>query len=421
MGNYFSNLFASKRSTNTVVAPKDSFNEAWMNYYSLGTNANVNLNEVDKINTVYTCIKILSENISRLDINLKHNVSGIKTNYKQHPYYYLLKYQPNTYQSIETFLQILTTQLYLKGNAFVWKIKEKGRVVGLEIIETGYITDAIVNKGKLWYYAKSDDKFYPADSLLHFKLPVNKNGYFATNPIEALRLNINIGFKSETTVDNLYTNNAQSPLVLETTADQSNKKIDEALEIFKKKYSGFKNAGNIIVPPPLTTLKELKISVEDAKFLQSSVHSEQTIASAFGVPVSMLGHSDNKFANFQESALNFKQNTMSALMNIFLSELNFKLLEPAERMNDVEFDFDAEQLIDTNLIEKANVHKILKDAGAMSVNEMARKWNLEGVKNEYGDMHYMQSQYIPLEKYEQYASNKPQQQFNNIEEEKKEI
>ena len=85
------------------------------------SNSGVDVDEESalKISTVYACVKVISETIASLPLNLlKELTNGDSEKAKQHPLYTILKDVPNSEMSSFTFREMLMTNLLLWGNAY---------------------------------------------------------------------------------------------------------------------------------------------------------------------------------------------------------------------------------------------------------------------------------------------------------------
>ena len=287
------------------------------------------------------------------------------------------------------------------GNSYCQIEKDsKGKAIALHQFPLDYFDEIKLVKNKLYYYNRNDDKLYRGDEILHFKTLSKTDDYFGLSPLQSLQTSLNLNVKSQKTVDNFYSKNANTTKILEYTgAAGSNKKIDEVLDKFEQENSGVGEAGGTIIIPPNFKLSELKLSVEDAKFLETAAFSEKSIAALYGIPVSMLGHSDNKYSTYEQENIAFINNTISGLLSIITTELEFKLLTDTQIANNYQIEFDAEKLAGTTAADKATYYKTLKDMGVLSPNQVAAKLGYQTTDNEYMDYHYTQMQYVPLEKW----------------------
>lgn len=95
------------------------------------------------------------------------------------------------------------------------------------------------------------------------------------------------------------------------------------------------------------------------------------------------------------------------------SELEFKLLTEQQKFLGYNIDMDTEPLVGITIADKANYYKTMKDMGVATLDEIAAKTGFKGVGGELGGMHWMQMQYIPVEKWQEYIAMLKGVQMNN--------
>ncbi len=104
-----------------------------------------NKNEIDDIQeiTYYTCLKILSENIGKLSVNLK---DGEGNKIRNHSALNCLKVRPNPYMSPATFKSLMEYNRNHYGNAYAWlKYNRRGELVGIYPLQTQNVKIIIDN------------------------------------------------------------------------------------------------------------------------------------------------------------------------------------------------------------------------------------------------------------------------------------
>ena len=83
-----------------------------------------------KISAVYACVKVISETIASLPLNLlKELTNGDSEKAKQHPLYSILKDTPNSEMTSFTFREMLMTNLLLWGNAYALIKRDKAGMI----------------------------------------------------------------------------------------------------------------------------------------------------------------------------------------------------------------------------------------------------------------------------------------------------
>ena len=111
---------------------------------------------------VFACVRVLSESVASLPIDIIKDVNGDKTVDKDHPVYKLLAQRPNNYMTSFTWRQILMTNLVLNGNSYFNIIRDtSARPVSLEYIPSENV-DVKLQGGEIFYEIKEGgDGFGP--------------------------------------------------------------------------------------------------------------------------------------------------------------------------------------------------------------------------------------------------------------------
>lgn len=357
-----------------------------------------------QISTVYTCIKILGDTVSRLPLGVYHNGDQGRLKDKEHYLYDILHYNPNNYTTSQAFFAALEVARNLKGNAFarIHRKKATGMVESLEIIPVSRIKGYNVTNGNLYYKVapKDSDKTDTVNSvdMLHFKM-ISRDGIWGINPIEALRLNLSSSWEGMRTIEAFYRNNGINPKAIKSTVSGANQKMMlEALEKFKTEFTGSANAGKIIPLPPNTEIQELQMNTADAAFIATFQFNANQIAALYGIPPHLVGNFEaSKFNNVEQLQLNFKVNSISAIARMYRQELEFKLLTTAERKAGKSIEFALGGLVETDYKTRLEGHKTLANIGVVTPNAIAR---MEGFETyEAGDDHYIMSNMQSVEVY----------------------
>jgi len=366
------------------------------------TNRGVSNADAHIISTVYTCVNILSNTIARLPLTIVKKEGLNKTELTTHRLYNTIKFNPQSYYNDQQWKGQLISHLMFAGNSYAYINGNQ-----LEIIHPHLVNDIkeVETKGKvsLWYSITNNNSNRPAliknTDILHFKT-FSRNNFFGLNPIDSIKSEINIQYKAEKTVDSFFTRNGNATKFLESVvtnpSDLTGKGISEIIKNFTEKVS-IENTDAIVRIPPLHTIKELGLNTEAIQFLASNKYTVAQIGSVFGIPEFMLGVSTNsQYGKFEEQSIAFKQTTIQNLVSMILAELNFKLLTPMERAQGISIEFDLTPLDSIDTATKISYLTQMKNAGAISPNEMRVAFSLPAINNEKMNGYYMQSQYVNL-------------------------
>jgi len=362
------------------------------------------LSQGEKISTVFTCIKILGETLSKLPLEV-YNRDEIKGNLKDKGNYLydLLHFNPNNYTTSQAFIMAMEVNRNLRGNSFALINRDgNGFVKSLTILDPAAVCNYVVVDGDLYYSLEIGDKTQIVSSydLLHFRM-FTKDGIWGLNPIEALRMNLSTTWKGMHTIDSFYENNATSDKAIKSTVSGANQKIMlEAVEDFRKKYGGATKAGQLIPLPPNTEIQELKLNFDDAKFIDTIKFNAGQIAALFGIPPHMVGNTEaSKFNNVEQMNIGFKGDTITPIARMYRQELELKLLTAKQRKDGVSIAFNLNAMVETDYKSRIEGYKTLSQIGVISPNKIASIENLETDIN--GDVRLVPMNFMTLEKLKQ--------------------
>ena len=153
---FFSSLFRSRDK------PQNSLNGG--RYYFLfgHTTAGKNVNEMSamQMTAVYSCVRILSEAVAGLPLQLfRYNDKGGRERALDHPLYRLLHDEPNPEMTSFVFRETLMSHLLLWGNAYAQIVRNgKGDVLGLYPLMPNKMKVDRDDKGNLYYeYSRTSE------------------------------------------------------------------------------------------------------------------------------------------------------------------------------------------------------------------------------------------------------------------------
>lgn len=386
---------------NMWIGTSETYNDLIVPSLVSGTGIPYDLSGADKIAAVYTSIKILSETLSRMPLNIYTDGGEGRTVEKSHYLYPLLHYTPNSWTSQQTFFSALEFWRNLKGNSFARIYRNSnGEVNSLVLIPPSKVLDYKITNGELYYTLQTDNdeqEIINTSEILHFRT-MTKDGIWGVNPLEALRQNLGASYKGMLAIDSFYSNNAMSPKAIRSTVSGANQKaMIEALSEFNTKYAGAAKAGTMVTLPPNSEIIDLALNFADAEILATIKFSTQTIGALYGVPAWMLGILEQtKFASVETTMLDFKASTLSAIARMYRQELESKLLTTEERLNGVSIEFNFNALVETDSTTRINNLRTLQGMGIVTPNDVCK---LEGFPvYPEGNQHYMPGNYMTVSK-----------------------
>ena len=345
-----------------------------------------------KISTVYACVKVISETIASLPLNLlKELTNGDTEKAKQHPLYSVLKDVPNSEMSSFTFREMLMTNLLLWGNAYALiKRNKSGEIVELYplksknmVVERDMTTNAIKytytnNRGITKTYSPKQIFHIPAFSF---------DGIIGVSPITYAREAMGLALATEEFGARFFGNGARPGGVLEHPGVL--KDPEKLRESWNKVYQGTANSHKVAVLEEGMKYHEIGMSPEDSQFLQTRSFQIAEICRIFRVPPHMVGDlSRSTFSNIEHQSIDFVVHTIRPWLVRWEQAIARALLSEEERTI-YYAKFNVDGLMRGDFVTRMNGYAIARQNGWMSANEIRALENMNKIPADQGGDLYL--------------------------------
>ena len=398
-----SGLFRSRdKPENSTVGSRYSF-------YMGGTAAGKVVTERSamQMTAVYACVRILSEAVAGLPLNLYHyNDDGGKNKALDHPLYRLLHDEPNPEMSSFVFRETLMTHLLLWGNAYAQIIRNgKGEIIALYPLMPNKMTVSRDENGQLYYtYQKTQDEL-PKDNnytvILHpsdvLHIPgLGFDGLVGYSPIAMAKNAIGLAIATEEYGSKFFANGAAPSGVLEhpgTIKDPT--KIRES---WQATFGGSGNSNKIAVLEEGMKYTPISISPEQAQFLETRKFQINEIARIFRVPPHMVGDLDkSSFSNIEQQSLEFVKYTLDPWVVRWEQSIQRTLLTSEEKKTYF-VKFNVEGLLRGDYQSRMQGYSVGRQNGWMSANDIRELEDLDRIPaEEGGDLYLVNGNMLPLQ------------------------
>ena len=416
----FTSLFRSRdKPENSTVGSRYAF-------YMGGSSSGKVVTErtAMQMTAVYACVRILSEAVAGLPLNLyRHNNDGGKEKALDHPLYLLLHDEPNPEMSSFVFRETLMTHLLLWGNAYAQIIRNgKGEIVALYPLMPNKMQVNRDDNGQLYYiYQKSQEEvpnskdFYvrlESSDVLHIP-GLGFDGLVGYSPIAMAKNAIGLAIATEEYGSKFFANGAAPSGVLEhpgTIKDPS-----KVRESWMSQFGGSANSGKIAVleegmkytpisisPEQAQFLETRKfqpigISPEQAQFLETRKFQINEIARIYRVPPHMVGDLEkSSFSNIEQQSLEFVKYTLDPWVVRWEQSIQRTLLTPAEKKSYF-VKFNVEGLLRGDYQSRMTGYATARQNGWMSANDIRELENLDRIPaEEGGDLYLVNGNMVPI-------------------------
>lgn len=370
-----------------------------------------NINEV----TYYTCLKMLSETMAKLPLKYYQDTKEGRVRADPTKTYDVLVNRPNPFMTPTTFWGTVELNRNHYGNAYVFMRKEvvkSGKyVIGEELkdlwimpssqVELLVDDKGIFNRQGEIYYQYADEYsgntyLYRSEDVMHLKTFFTYNGIKGKSIKEILDDTIDGALESQHFMNNLYREGLSASMVMQYTADFSDKKIEQLQAKYKKFLTGSKNAGKVVPIPLGMQLQPINTrSLVDAQFFELKKYTALQIAGAMGIkPNQINNYEKSSYANSETQQLAFLVDTMLYILKQYEEEINYKVLSYRERKQGYLYKFNEKAILRTD--SKTQMENLTKGVnnGIYTPNEARGYMDLP--YKEDGNQLIVNGNYIPL-------------------------
>ena len=392
---FFTNLFKKPQKRDFISA---------MNAISRGASSGVSVdkNTALTFTAVWSAVRLLSESISILPINIfQREKNGDKTLALNNPSYYLLHNEPNNYMSSVAMFEKIMMDLCLSGNSFVHIVRSPRGLVQALIPLNAQDIKVKINEGQIFYHNQNSDIVLDDYDILHFK-GVSQDGIMGLSPITQNANAIGWGMALEEYGSKYFTNSAKLSGVLETDRALSEEAISRLRTSFSNTYNKLQNAQSTAILEEGLSFKPITISPEQSQFLASRIFSITEIARMFNIPTFMLQeHSKSSFNNIESLSQSYVTYTLMPYIRRMESEMNRKLFKTNEK-GKLFVEWNVNGLLRGDVKSRNDAYKTGINNGYMTINEVRRKENMNSIPD--GDSHYMPLNMTTIDKLGEDAS-----------------
>ena len=345
-----------------------------------------------KISAVYACVKVISETVASLPLNLlKELTNGDSEKAKQHPLFTLLKDAPNSEMSSFTYREMLMTNLLLWGNAYsLIKRNKLGQIVELYPLKSKNMKverDAVTKKIKYIYTNnKGITTTYTPKQVLHIPA-FSFDGVLGVSPITYAREAMGLALATEEFGARFFGNGARPGGVLEHPGVV--KDPEKLRDSWNKVYQGTANSHKVAVLEEGMKYHEIGMSPEDSQFLQTRSFQLTEICRIFRVPPHMIGDlSRSTFSNIEHQSIDFVVHTIRPWLVRWEQAIARSLLTDEERTI-YYAKFNVDGLMRGDFATRMNGYAIARQNGWMSANEIRALEDMNKIPKEQGGDLYL--------------------------------
>ena len=327
---------------------------------------------------VYACVRVISEAVASLPLQLYKYHGGGALLADDHPLYDILHSVPNAEMTSFVFRETLMSHLLLYGNAYAQIIRDPlGRIKELYPLLPSKMDVCRNEAGELYYtYYRERDEAKPKEEkggvtlrredVLHIP-GLGYDGIQGYSPVALAKNAIGMAIATEDFGARFFANSANPGGVLESPHSITDG--SKLRDVWENIYKGQGNHSIAVLEDGLT-FKPVGIEPEKAQFLETRRFQLNEIARIFRVPPHMIGDLERStFNNIEQQSLEFLKFTLDPWLKRLEQQFEKSLLTPAERKTH-EIRFNVDGLLRGDYEKRMKGYSIARQNGWMSANEI---------------------------------------------------
>ncbi|WP_454737601.1 phage portal protein [Cupriavidus necator] len=294
-----------------------------------------------QLTAVYACVRVLAEGVSTLPFALyREGAKGAKDRVNDHWLYRLFARRPNAFQNPMEFREMMQGHLALRGNAYASIIDNgRGEVTDLIPLHPDRVAVEMLSDDNWRYrvtFRDGTSRIYTRGEIFHLR-GLSGDGVCGYSPILAARKALSAGIAAQDYGMRFFLNDARPPGWIEYPGQF---KDDEQRRLFRERYQEQQTAGNrhkVAIFDLGMKFHEVKVSNDDAQFIETRKFSISEIARLFRVPPHMIGDLERAtFSNIEQQSLEYVTNTLRPWLVRWEEAIRYAFLEEDSDLN-VEF------------------------------------------------------------------------------------
>lgn len=352
-----------------------------MTWQSWGSYSDTSPEAAMRLSAVFACLRLLSEAISTLPLDLYRRTEGARIPVSPPDY---LAFHPPLGSRI-TYLSQVMLSLLTDGNAFVYTPRDElGVPVALIVLDPSLVK--VTRSGSQVSYVVEVPNQSPVPlssfEIMHIAGMMLPGHHRGVSPLQAAREVVKGGQKTQEFGTSFFDNSAVPPAVIEVPQSPGvdREMAKEIARTWHETHGGTSNAGKVGVLLGGAQLKTVAISPEDAEWLDSKRFGVSEIARFYGVPPHLIADASNSTSwgsGLAEQNLAFGQFSLRPWTER-IEECHGRLLY-SHGLTDVSVKLNLDALLRASLSDRYESYSTGIDSGFLTVNEARRYEDLPPV------------------------------------------
>ncbi len=321
------------------------------------------------LSAVFSCAKVISESIGQLPLSLYERQGETRVSAHNHSLSRLLTVNPNEFQTIAEYKEMVGLHLALRGNHYAHINRlSSGEVYELLPLDPDAVTPKFED-WKLTYEVntkRGKDVLLPKD-ILHIKL-FTFDGVNGISPLRQNRETLINAHNMRRHSNRTFGDGGRTATVISTAAQLKKEQRDELRTSWDSIFDNDGHATAILGGD--AKVQRLGLTAEDLQYIEQSKFSRSEIAGIYRVPPHMIGDLEKAtFSNIEHQGTEFVTACLMPYLVKIEQRLVMSLLPQSERSRYFA-KFNVNALMRGDMKSRSDFYTKQIQNGALSPNEV---------------------------------------------------
>ena len=343
--------------------------------FSRTTNAGTVVTQLDslKIEAVYACVRLISDSISTLPVDVFVRRDGERRPFRPRPDWLD---NPETGVSRTDHFQQVLVSLLLDGNAFVRIIRDDQGVAGLAVLNPQKVEvkrDPVSGAPVFFYDHRDRIDNFDMIHICEMRLPSELRG---SSRIELIKENLGLARALEEFAARFFGQGSAASGIIEFPGNLTREQAKTLVDGFEEGHKGLRRSHRPGILFGGAKFQKTTVDNDAAQFLESRRFAIEEIARIFRCPPSMLGVTTPgamSYASVEQNGIHFVQHTLRPYL-VKLEDAYGKVLP-----NGAFLRFNVDGLLRGDQPSRYAAYSTGIQAGFMSINDVRRLEDVQAV------------------------------------------
>lgn len=340
-------------------------------HWNTSSGAVVSYDSAMQVADVYKCVRILSEDMAKLPIQVFRRIARGKERAADH-WLQQLFIKPNPFQTGFEFRETGQAHLELAGNLYAIKTVVRNETRELLPVSPARIrVELLTAQWELLYHVTLPDGTeltVPADRMFHVK-GFSLDGFVGLSPVRYMREAIGLNMQLVEHGARLFKNGASIGGVLEHPNRMGDDAYKRLRDSFDESYAGVANSHKTILLEEGVKFSKTGMTSDEAQFLESRKFSRGDIAGIWRVPPHKIGDLEKAtFSNIEQQSIEYGTDSLMPRAVRWEERIAASLIPPRERA-DLFVKIQLNGLLRGDYAARTNGYRSAISSGWMTRNE----------------------------------------------------